>query len=134
MVSDQQSDRVLRDARRALLTADWNSDGSDDHDFVGGGGASWSPDGKWLYYVPLARRNGVYEIEKIAAGGGASVRVRTDNAMQPSVGADGTLYQATPVVRKARPETADAVTLTTRDRHASPSYEVAALLGSGRHG
>jgi serine/threonine protein kinase len=96
-----------------------NSDGSDPRDFVGGVMASWSPDGKWLYYA--LRRKGVFEIEKIAAGGGSSVPVRADDAATPAVGADGTLYWTSPIrgvggvwewiIRKARPESGEAVTL-----------------------
>ena len=78
--------------------------------------ASWSPDGRWLYYVT----SDPFRIEKIAVEGGAPVGVRTDDAASPSVGADGTLYFAVPLrggapfdweVRKARPESAPATTL-----------------------
>ncbi len=48
-----------------------NSDGSDRRELVGGAMAYWSPDGKWLYYA--LRRNGRFEIEKIAADGGPPV-------------------------------------------------------------
>ena len=97
-----------------------NSDGSNRRFLVRGGAASWSPEGKWLYYAN--RLKGIYEMEKIAAGGGASQRVRTDEATHLPSAADGTLYWTTPVredsglgdwfVRKARPETDEAVTLT----------------------
>ena len=63
----------------------------------------------------------MFEIEKIAAGGGSSVPVRADDAATPAVGADGTLYWTIPIkgvggvwewlIRKARPESGEAVTL-----------------------
>jgi Tol biopolymer transport system component len=115
------SNQIAFIVTRGGIARQWlvNSDGSDPRDFVGGVMASWSPDGKWLYYA--LRRRGMFEIEKIAAGGGSSVPVRADDAATPAVGADGTLYWTTPikggggvwewVIRKARPESGEAVTL-----------------------
>jgi len=75
--------------------------------------ASWSGDGRWLYYVPA--RDTTYSVEKIPIDGGPPLVVRRDNAGGPAPSPDGaTLYFVTPLkrggagwgweVRKARPE------------------------------
>ncbi len=75
--------------------------------------ASWSGDGRWLYYVPA--RDTTYSVEKVPIDGGPPLVVRRDNAAGPAPSPDGTtLYFVTPLkrggagwgweVRKARPE------------------------------
>ena len=73
-----------------------------------GSGATWSPDGKWLYYAKERC------IEKIPVDGGAAVQVRCqDNPVPESLSPDGsTLYYFNDVentssgteIWKARPE------------------------------
>jgi Tol biopolymer transport system component len=53
--------------------------------------ASWSGDGRWIYFVALCR--GTYCIEKIPADGGEPVVVRT-GAISPALADDSTLYFA----------------------------------------
>jgi Tol biopolymer transport system component len=53
--------------------------------------ASWSGNGRWIYFVALCR--GTYCIEKIPADGGAPVVVRT-GAISPALVGDSTLYFA----------------------------------------
>jgi Tol biopolymer transport system component len=82
--------------------------------------ASWSPDGRWLYYT--REQDGVFQIEKVTLDGGQPVVVRRDDGAAASVAADGTLYFAMPTrgasgawewaIRKALPEDAAAQTLT----------------------
>jgi Tol biopolymer transport system component len=103
------------EARQWLI----NRDGSGLRAFLSGFWASWSPDGKWLYYV-VSRDNG-FAIHKATPDGGQRVSVRADDAASPAVGADGTLYFTSPVrsasgiwewaIRKARPENAEGSTL-----------------------
>src|SRR5262249_9227353 len=82
-----------------------------------GAWATWSGDGKWLYYSessPVAQ-TGSFRLMKIPVGGGTPVVVRTDNARGPAVAPDGSaLYYAVPLqnlhgsldyeLRVARPE------------------------------
>ena len=115
------SNQIAYIVTRGGVFSQWlvNSETSEKRELVDGAMAYWSPDGKWLYYA--RRRNGRFEIEKIAADGGPPVPVRADDAATPAVGQDGTLYWATPVrgvgavgdwiIRKARPEGGEAVTL-----------------------
>ena len=64
-----------------------NADGRGVRELVPRGlGASWSRDGKWLYYSPLDN-NEEWRIEKVPALGGAPVVVRTDvDVHAPSAG------------------------------------------------
>jgi Tol biopolymer transport system component len=99
-------------------------DGSNSRRLVADGGwASWSPDGKWLYYW----RNEKSRMEKADRETGEAVIVRTDQAERPSVARDGTLYYVRALaltngvsdleIRAARPE-------------ASPSHVLARISGS----
>jgi eukaryotic-like serine/threonine-protein kinase len=54
-----------------------------------GGWATWSADGRWLYYLDLLRPG---EIWKMPAEGGDPVLVRTDGATRPALSPGGTLY------------------------------------------
>jgi Tol biopolymer transport system component len=81
--------------------------------------ASWSPDGRWLYYT--VEREGRFQIDKVPIDGGAPVTVRGDDAAAAAVAADGSLYFASPLrgasgawdwtVRRAQPEGGEAHTL-----------------------
>ena len=54
------------------------------------GFATWSPDGKWLYYndYPVGKY-----LRKVSVDGGPPVIVRADNASRPAIAPDGaTLY------------------------------------------
>jgi len=93
-------------------------DGSGLHMLVPlGACATWSGDGKWLYYSESSpiQQTGSFRLMKIGMGGGAPVVVRTDNAQGPAVAADGSaLYYVVPLqnlngsreyeLRVARPE------------------------------
>ena len=52
--------------------------------------ASWSPDGRFIYYVAL--RNGHFWIEKVSPGGGPPVVVRTDDAVAPALSNSSFFY------------------------------------------
>ena len=92
-----------------------NADGSDSRFLMRGAGyATWSPDGKALYFYDYPA--GKY-LKKVVVGGGEPVIVRDDNASRPAIAPDGgTLYYVVelPVVtggsdlefRSARPENA----------------------------
>jgi len=93
-------------------------DGSGLHMLVPlGAWATWSGDGKWLYYSESSpiQQTGSFRLMKIGVGGGTPVIVRTDNAQGPAVAADGSaLYYVVPLqnlngsreyeLRVARPE------------------------------
>jgi Tol biopolymer transport system component len=65
-----------------------NPDGSNLRRLVAEGGwAAWSNDGKWLYVSPQREGSAPYRITKVAADGGESVEVRTDDSFIGSVGA-----------------------------------------------
>ena len=100
-------------------------DGSGYHNVMKSGSwATWSPDGKWLYYSldsPLMPKS-QFDIVKIPAAGGEPKPVRKDGGMSPMVSPDGkTLYWVAPLpllnghndyeVRKAQPEDAPSTTL-----------------------
>jgi eukaryotic-like serine/threonine-protein kinase len=92
-------------------------DGSDMRIAMGEGSwASWSPDGRWLYYsIELPIKPGTrFDIMKVAAGGGNPQKVR-DGGNSPILSPDGsTLYYVVRLpavnglqdyeVRRARPE------------------------------
>jgi len=90
-----------------------------------GSSATWSPDGRWLYYSVL--RKAAFCIEKVPVSGGTAVTVRCENSAPASVARDLTLYYAKQLkglnggwdyeVRRARPE-------------AAPSQMLARLAGS----
>ena len=89
---------------------------------AGGGWASWSPDGRWLYYSPPTRNS--FRIEKTPPEGGPITIVR-EQGQQPAVAADGTIYftqtlaanngQTDMEIRFARPENGES--------HASPVFQ-----------
>jgi Tol biopolymer transport system component len=96
-------------------TAEWvvHPDGSGLRQLIPAGVfAYWSADGHWVYYVRL--RDGVYSIEKVPVEGGATVLVRSDNALAPAATDGSSLFYATFVkgsfgaldyeFRRARPE------------------------------
>jgi Tol biopolymer transport system component len=97
------------------------ADGSGLRRLVDGFWGYWSPDGQWLYYG--VERDGSYQIEKVAADGGTPTTVRRDPVIAPAASPDGTLYFVAPprggsrmgewVLQKARPESAEARTLTS---------------------
>jgi Tol biopolymer transport system component len=68
-----------------------NADGSNSRLLMRDAGyATWSADGKWLYYYDYPA--GKY-LRKISVDGGSSVIVRTDNGSRPAIAPDGaTLY------------------------------------------
>lgn len=85
------ADRIVFILTRQGRTGEWvvNSDGSNLRQLVTlGSGASWSPDGRWLYYGKE------HCIEKIPVDGGPAERVRCQHAPgAESLSADGsTLY------------------------------------------
>jgi Tol biopolymer transport system component len=90
----------------------------------------WSPDGQWLYCVS----GDTFRVEKVHVDNGERVTVRTDDAAAPAVGADGTLYFAVPIrgagglsewdLRKAKPESGPATTLTRVDGARIPMEDV----------
>jgi len=82
-----------------------------------GSWASWSPDGRWLYYSEDSPNNpGTrFDIMRVPAGGGTPQKVRNDGGSAPMLSPDGsTLYYVVPLpevnglqdyeVRRARPE------------------------------
>ncbi len=90
-----------------------------------GGWATWSGDGRWIYYSePLSAESAeVNRICKISIEGGDPVTVRTDNAISPAVAPDGSaLYYVIPLqnvngmldyeIRVARPEDGPSRLLT----------------------
>jgi Tol biopolymer transport system component len=103
-------------------------DGSGYHMVMRAGSwATWSPDGKWLYYsldspvMPKAQ----WDIMRIPIAGGDAQRVREDGGMSPMLSPDGkTLYWVAPLplvngkkdheIRKAEPEGAPSSTLLLR--------------------
>jgi Tol biopolymer transport system component/DNA-binding winged helix-turn-helix (wHTH) protein len=104
-------DRIVFILTRQGRTGEWlvSPDGSNLRQLVPlGSGASWSPDGKWLYY------GNEHCIERIPADGGTAERVRCQHAPgAESLSADGsTLYYYDSVenavggveIWKARPE------------------------------
>ena len=105
-------DRIVFVLTHQGKTGEWvvNSDGSNLRQLVPlGSGATWSPDGRWLYY----QRE--HCIEKIPVDGGLAAQVRCeDNPAPEALSADGsTLYYINGVpapaaggleIRKARPE------------------------------
>jgi len=104
-------DRIVFILTRQGRTAEWlvSPDGSNLRQLVPlGSGASWSPDGKWLYYQRKRC------IEKISVNGGPAMQVRCQDSPEPeSLSPDGsTLYYLNAVdnayggieIWKARPE------------------------------
>ena len=89
-----------------------------------GAWATWSGDGKWLYYAdssPVAATGG-YRLLKAPIDGGTPVVVRSDNARAPALPPDGSaLYYVIPLenlnglmdyeLRAARPETGPSTLL-----------------------
>src|SRR5262249_2107233 len=79
----------------ATRNGEWvvNSDGSGLRELLPqGASASWSPDGKWVYYG--LTHEGESCVWKVPAEGGAPVRVRCDGAVAPLLAPSGTLYFA----------------------------------------
>ena len=102
---------------KAGLTGEWlvDPDGSNSRQLLErGAAASWSGDGRWLYYVIV--RNADSCIEKVAMDGGAPVDIRCGRVSAPTVTADGsTMYFTSRLkgagrtgwdyeIRQARPE------------------------------
>lgn len=113
-------DRIVFILTRQGKTGEWvvNPDGSNLRQLVPlGSGATWSPDGQWLYY----QRE--HCIEKIPIDGGLAVQVRCEDSPAPeSFSADGsTLYYVNGYrapgaggleIRKARPENGPSASLS----------------------
>jgi eukaryotic-like serine/threonine-protein kinase len=89
-----------------------------------GSWASWSPDGRWLYYSEDSANNPRtrFDIMKVAAGGGTPQKVRADGGSATMLSPDGsTLYYVVPLpevnglqdyeVRRARPESGTSTLL-----------------------
>ena len=104
-------DRIVFILTRQGKTGEWlvNPDGSNLRELVPlGSGASWSPNGQWLYYQKERC------IEKVPLAGGPALQVRClDSPAPQSLSPDGsTLYYANGMegsvggleIRKARPE------------------------------
>jgi len=121
-------DRIAFILTRKGETALWlvNPDGGGLHPLVAhGSSATWSPDGRWLYYSVL--RKAAFCVEKVPVAGGTPVAVRCENSAPASVATDLTLYYTNQLkglnggwdyeVRRARPE-------------AAPSEVVARVAGS----
>ena len=86
-----------------------------------GAWATWSGDGKWLYYAESSpvRETGSFRMMKAPVDGGPAVQVRSDNARGPAVAPDGSaLYYVVPLqnlnglldyeLRVARPENGES--------------------------
>jgi Tol biopolymer transport system component len=76
-------DRIVMIQSRATTNAEWliNPDGSGLRELVPrGAGASWSGDGRWLYYYTSTSSRTSTCIEKIPVDGGSAVRVQCDAA------------------------------------------------------
>lgn len=104
--------RIVMVQSRSGTNSEWliNPDGSGLREVVPlGAGASWSPDGKWLYYFTSTTDSSATTcIEKIPIDGGSAVRVRCD-AANMAVSSDGSIYYTRSVstpgeIRKAQPE------------------------------
>ena len=68
-----------------------NPDGSGLRNLVSGGGwATWSHDGRWLYYNELATGFVQGPLKKISPDGGSAVTVRSEKGTRPAVSPDGT--------------------------------------------
>jgi eukaryotic-like serine/threonine-protein kinase len=106
-------DRIVFILTREGKTGEWvvNPDGSNLRQLVPlGSGATWSPDGRWLYYQRKRC------IEKIPIEGGRAVQVRCEgNPWPESFSPDGsTLYYLDGLeIRKARPENGRSELLST---------------------
>jgi Tol biopolymer transport system component len=112
-------DKIVFILTRQGKTGEWvvNPDGSNLRQLVPlGSGATWSPDGRWLYY----QREQC--IEKVPADGGLAIKVRCEGSPVPeAISADGsTLYYFDVYnglgaggvdVRKARPESGPSESL-----------------------
>jgi eukaryotic-like serine/threonine-protein kinase len=96
------------------------------------GFATWSPDGKWLYYYDYPA--GKY-LRKVSVDGGPPMIVRADNASRPAIAPDGTtLYYVVelPVVtggsdlefRVAKPEDGPSRLLTRIPVRRTTSWQV----------
>jgi len=112
-------------------------DGSDLHLFVPlGAWATWSGDGKWLYYSESSpfQPTHSFRLMKVPIDGGAPVVVRTDNARGPAVAADGSaLYYVVPLqnlngsldyeLRVARPENGPSTLLARISGERAPLWQ-----------
>ena len=110
-----------------------NADGSNSRLLMRDAGfATWSPDGKWLYYYDYP--TGKY-LRKVSVDGGPPVIVRSDNASRPALAPDGaTLYYVVelPVVtggsdlelRVAKPEDGPSRVLTRIPVRRTTSWQV----------
>jgi Tol biopolymer transport system component len=52
-----------------------------------GGWATWSSDGRWLYYS--VSKQGIWELKKISMDGGQPITIRPENLQAPAVAPDG---------------------------------------------
>src|SRR5204863_2016217 len=104
--------RIVMIQSRSGTNSEWliNPDGSGLREVVPlGAGASWSRDGKWLYYfISTTDSSAKTCIDKIPVDGGSAVRVRCD-AANMAVASDGSIYYAPSVstpgeIQKAQPQ------------------------------
>ena len=100
---------------RAGHTDEWlvNPDGSGIRQFIPDATcAYWSGDRRWFYYAPATQ--GGFRIEKVPAGGGPPVRVRSDALCPAGISEDSTFFYSNQLtgpnggsdfeIRRARPE------------------------------
>jgi Tol biopolymer transport system component len=124
-VWSRDGSRIVYIRSTADLTEEWlvDPDGSNQRRLLKGVAASWSRDGRWLYYVIV--RNGDSCIEKVAVDAGAAVpvRIRCDRASAPLVTADGSTMYFTSRVKGAGRTGWDF-----EIRHASPEDGPSKLL------
>jgi len=81
--------------------------------------AAWSPDGEWLYYVPILEDRGYWRIDKISIRTGQVVTVRDEGLVNSPAPSESALYfVAKPhagssdwEIRRASPEDGESVVL-----------------------
>jgi len=112
-------------------------DGSDNNEFFAKASwLTWSPDGRWVYYVDLAGLAGgtVGRILKMSTSDSTSVEVRHEVSNGPAISPDGsTLYYAKllePInglwdyeIRAAQPDSAPSRLLTSISGHRVPAWQ-----------
>jgi len=121
-----------------LSVAYWSvrPDGSDNNQFLPKASwLTWSPDGRWVYYVDVADRAGaVGRILKTSTSDATAVEVRREVANGPAVSPDGsTLYYAKllePInglwdyeIRAAQPDSAPSRLLAPISGHRVPAWQ-----------
>ena len=114
-----------------------NADGSNSRFLMRGAGyATWSPDGKWLYFADYPAGQ---HLRKVAVDGGEPVIVRDDKASRPAIAPDGaTLYlrdRAAGHYRRLRPRVsccrAGRCAVSPAGAHSGPSHPALAHVSTG---